>query len=80
MHKILIEEGHKPTIKRQKRLNLNMQEMVKKEVVKLVDVEVIYVISGNLWVSPIQCIPNKGGITIVENEKGKKIPIIMVNG
>ena len=37
MHKILMEEGHKPTIERQRRLNPNMQEVVKKEVVKLLD-------------------------------------------
>ena len=37
MNNILMEEGHKPTIERQRRLNPNMQEVVMKEVVKLLD-------------------------------------------
>ena len=46
MHKILMEEGHKSTIERQRRLNPNMQEVVKKEVVKLLDAGIIYPISN----------------------------------
>ena len=42
MHKILMQDGHKPTIERQRRLNLNIQEVVKKEVVKLLDAGIIY--------------------------------------
>ena len=80
MHKILMEEGHKPTIERQRRLNPNMQEVVKKEVVKLLDAGIIYPISDSSWVSPIQCVPKKGGMTIVENEEGEKVPTRVVNG
>ena len=42
MHKILMEDGFKPTIERKMRLNPNMQEVVKKEVVKLLDAGIIY--------------------------------------
>ena len=80
MHKILIEEGHKPTIERQRRLNPNMQEVVKKEVVKLLDAGIIYRISDSSWVSLIQCIPKKGGMTIVKNEVGESIHTRMMNG
>ena len=71
MQKILMEDGYKPTIERQRRLNPNMLEVVMKEVVKLLDAGIIYPISDSSWVSPIQCVPKKGGMTVVENEEGK---------
>ena len=80
MHKILMEEGHKTTIERQRRLNPNMQEVVRKEVLKLLDAGIIYPISDSSWVSPIQCVPKKGGMTIVENEGGDLIPTRVVSG
>ena len=80
MHKILMEDGHKPTIERQRRLNPNMQEVVKKEVVKLLDAGIIYPISDSSWVSPIQCVPKKGGMTVVKNEEGEFIPTRVVSG
>ena len=48
MHKILMENGYKPTIKRQRKLNPNLKEVVKKEVVKLLNAEIIYLISDSL--------------------------------
>ena len=68
-----MEDGYNPTIERQRRLNPNMQEVVKKEVVKLLDAGIIYPISNSSLVSPIQCVPKKGGMTVVENEEGKQI-------
>ena len=50
-----------------------MQEVVKKEVVKLLDVGIIYPISDSSWISLIQCVPKKGGMTIVKNEEGESI-------
>ena len=35
MHRIIIEDDHKPTIEHQRRLNPNMQEVVKMEILKL---------------------------------------------
>ena len=64
MHKILMEEECKPTIEQQRRLNLNMQEVVKKEIIKLLDVGIIYLILDSSWVSPIQCVPKKGEMTM----------------
>ena len=46
-HKINLEEGTKPAVQRQRRLNLNMQELVKKEVIKLLDAGIIYLISNS---------------------------------
>ena len=51
-----------------------MKEVVKNEVFKLLDVKIIYHISDSKWVSPIQVVPMKFGITIVKNEKCKPIP------
>ena len=53
----------------QRRLNPNIKEVVKKEVIKLLDAELIYPIFDNSWVSPTQVVPKKGGITVVPNEK-----------
>ncbi|XP_050217650.1 uncharacterized mitochondrial protein AtMg00860-like [Mercurialis annua] len=46
-----------------------MKEVVHKEIVKLLDAGIIYPISDSAWVSPIQCVPKKGGMTVIENEK-----------
>ena len=42
-----------------------MQEVVKKEIIKWLDAGVIYPIADSSWVCPVQCIPNKGGTTVV---------------
>ncbi|GJW30864.1 reverse transcriptase domain-containing protein [Tanacetum coccineum] len=45
-----------------------MQEVVKKEIVKLLDTGIIYPIADSPWVSPIHCVPKKGGLE-VDKEK-----------
>ncbi|GJU99840.1 reverse transcriptase domain-containing protein [Tanacetum coccineum] len=55
-------------------LNPNMQEVVKKEIVKLLDIGIIYPIADSPWVSPIHCVPKKGGITVVTNENDELVP------
>lgn len=57
MHKILLEDGSKPSREAQRRLNPPMMEVVKKEVLKLLDVGIIYPISDNKWVSLVQAVP-----------------------
>ncbi|GJT25984.1 reverse transcriptase domain-containing protein [Tanacetum coccineum] len=51
-----------------------MQEVVKKEIVKLLDIGIIYPIADSPWVSPIHCVPKKGGITVVTNENDELVP------
>ena len=51
-----------------------MKEVVRKEVLKWFDVEVIYSISDSPWVSLVQVIPKKGGTTVIENENNDLIP------
>ena len=68
MHKILMEEDYKPVAKPQRRLNPTMKEVFKNEVVKLLEAGMIYPISDNQWVSPVQIVPKKGGMTVIKNE------------
>jgi hypothetical protein len=51
-----------------------MREVVKKEVLKLLKAGVIYPISDTKWVSPVQVVPKKGGMTVIHNEKNELIP------
>ncbi|KAM1074448.1 hypothetical protein ACFX2B_019196 [Malus domestica] len=74
MHHIFLEEGAKPTREAQRRLNPPMMEVVKKEIIKLLDCGVIYPISDNRWVSLIQCVPKKSGVTVVENAENELVP------
>ena len=55
-----------------------MKEVVKKEVVKFLDAGIIYPISDNAWVSPVQVVPKKGRITVVKNENNELIPTRIV--
>ncbi|GJV84139.1 reverse transcriptase domain-containing protein [Tanacetum coccineum] len=57
-----------------------MKEVVKKEVIKLLDAGIIYPIYDSPWVSPIQVVPKKGGMTVVRNEKNELIPQRTVTG
>nr|GEX84516.1 reverse transcriptase domain-containing protein [Tanacetum cinerariifolium] len=57
-----------------------MQEVVKKEIVKLLDTGIIYPISDSPWVSPIQCVPKKRGIIVVTKENEELVPTRTVIG
>nr|GEW02299.1 reverse transcriptase domain-containing protein [Tanacetum cinerariifolium] len=72
-HKILMEEDYKPAVQSQRRVNPKIHELIKKEVIKLLDAGMIYPISDSPWVSPIHCVPKKCGITVVENENNELI-------
>ncbi|XP_076921585.1 uncharacterized protein LOC143583043 [Bidens hawaiensis] len=73
-----MEDEYKSVIQPQRRLNPNMSEVVKKEVIKLLDAGLIYPISDSSWVSPVQVIPKKGGMTVVTNERNELIPTRIV--
>ena len=74
MHKILLEENAKPSVKHQRRLNPVMKEVVRKEVLKWLNAGFIYEISDSPWVSPVHVVPKKGGFTVIRNEKNELIP------
>ncbi|BBN70423.1 transposable element gene [Prunus dulcis] len=80
MHKILLEDNAMPKRDAQRRLNPNMKEVVRKEVIKLLNVGIIYPISDSKWVSPVQVVPKKSGITVVKNEANELVPTRMTTG
>ncbi|GJV65006.1 reverse transcriptase domain-containing protein [Tanacetum coccineum] len=79
-HKILMEDDFKPAVQHQRRVNLKIHEVIKKEVIKLLDAGLIYPISDSPWVSPVHCVPKKGGMTIVTNDDNELIPTRLVTG
>lgn len=80
MHKIKLEEEFKSVVEPQRRLNLTMKEVVIKEVLKLHEAGMLYPILDTSWVSPVNIVPNKGGMTIIQNEKNELILDQIVTG
>ena len=74
MHKILLEDNAKNSIKHQRMLNPIMKEVVIKEVLKWLNPGFIYAISDNPLVNPVHVVPKKGGFTVIRNEKNELIP------
>ena len=64
----------------QRRLNQHMQEVVRAEVLQLLQAGIIYPISDSTWVSLTQAVPKKSGVTTVHNEKGEEIPTRLTTG
>nr|GEX78620.1 hypothetical protein [Tanacetum cinerariifolium] len=60
--------------------NPKIHDVIKQEVIKLLDVRLICPISDSPWVSPVHCVPKKGGFTVVENEDNELIPTRLVTG
>ncbi|GJS99647.1 reverse transcriptase domain-containing protein [Tanacetum coccineum] len=59
---------------------LKIHDVIKKEVEKLLDAGLIYPISDSPWVSPVHCVPKKGGMTVVTNDENKLVPTRLVTG
>ncbi|GJR66862.1 reverse transcriptase domain-containing protein [Tanacetum coccineum] len=75
-----MEDDFKQAVQHQRRVNPKIHEVIKKEVIKLLDAELIYPISDSSWVSPVHCVPKKSGMTVVENKDNKLIPTRLVTG
>ena len=71
---------HKPSIEHQRRLNPATKEVVKKEIIKWFNAGVIYPIVDSSLVCPVQCVPKKGGMTVIPNEKNELISMRLVTG
>jgi len=74
MHRIFMEEDFKLVAQSQRRLNPVMKEEVRKEVLELLNVEIIHPISDSAWVNPVQVVPKKGEMIVVHNEKNEIYP------
>nr|GEU78038.1 reverse transcriptase domain-containing protein [Tanacetum cinerariifolium] len=70
----------KPAVQHQRRVNPKINDVIKQEVLKLLDARLIYPISDSPWVSPVHCVPKKGGFTVVENEENELILTRLVIG
>ncbi|GJR64103.1 reverse transcriptase domain-containing protein [Tanacetum coccineum] len=75
-----MEEDYTLAVQHQRRVNPKIHDVIKKEVEKLLDAGLIYLISDSPWVSPVHCVPKKGGFTIVENEQNELILTRLVTG
>nr|GEY83656.1 reverse transcriptase domain-containing protein [Tanacetum cinerariifolium] len=62
-------KDYKPAVQHQRRVNPKIHDVIKKEVEKLLYAGLIYPISNSPWVSPVHCVPKKGGFTVVEKEE-----------
>nr|GFB04798.1 DNA-directed DNA polymerase [Tanacetum cinerariifolium] len=60
--------------------NPKIHDVIKKEVEKLLDSGLIYPISESPWVSPIHCVPKKGGMTVIKNDENKLVLTRLVTG
>ena len=69
-----MEKDTKSVVDHQRRLNPKMKEVVRNEILKLLEACIIYPIVDSQWVSPIHCVPKKGGITVVPNDNDELIP------
>jgi hypothetical protein len=57
-----------------------MQEVVRTEVIKLLDAGIIYPISDSKWVSPIHVVPRRVGLTVVKNKDNELVPTRIQSG
>nr|GFA80503.1 reverse transcriptase domain-containing protein [Tanacetum cinerariifolium] len=73
-------KDYKPAVQHQRRVNPKIYDVIKKEVENLLDAGLIYPISDSPWVSPVHCVPKKGGFTVVENEENVLIQTHLVTG
>ncbi|XP_070667355.1 uncharacterized protein [Malus domestica] len=80
MHRIFMEAGTKPIVEAQRRLNPITNEVVRVEVMMLLDAGIIYPISDSKWVSLTQVVPKKTGITVVKNDNNELVPTRMTTG
>ncbi|GJU83604.1 reverse transcriptase domain-containing protein [Tanacetum coccineum] len=79
-HKILMEEDYEPAVQHHRRVNPKIHDVIKKEVEKHLDAGLIYPISDSPWVSPVHCVPKKGGMTVVTNDENELVPTRLVTG
>nr|GFC25128.1 reverse transcriptase domain-containing protein [Tanacetum cinerariifolium] len=79
-HKILLEEYYSSKVQSQRKVNPKIHDVIKKEVEKLLDTGLIYPISESPWVSPIHCVPKKGGMTVIKNDEDELVPTRLVTG
>jgi hypothetical protein len=79
-HRIPTDLDCTPSREPQRRLSNTMREVVKKEVLKLLHARIIYPVPHSEWVSPVQIVPKKRGMSVVKNKKNELVPQRTVTG
>jgi hypothetical protein len=69
MHKINLEEDAKPVVDYQHHLNSKLKEVVRKEVIKLLEAGIIYLIADSKWVSHVPCVQRKEELLLFQMMK-----------
>ncbi|CAM8892938.1 unnamed protein product [Rhodiola kirilowii] len=80
MQRIHLEGDARPTRDALRCLNPKLNDVVKKEILKLLDAGIIYSIVDSEWVSPVHVVPKKGGLTVICNENNDLIPTRTMTG
>jgi hypothetical protein len=70
-HFIPIKDHCKPVVDHQRRLTHAIREVVKKEVIKLLDARIIYPVPRSEWLSLVRCVMKQRGLTVVKNENNE---------
>jgi hypothetical protein len=78
MHRILLKDDAKLVREPQRKLNPAMNQMVMKEILKLLHQGIIYQIYDSQWVSPIHMVPKNIGLTT--NKHNELVPARVQNG
>ncbi|CAM8975600.1 unnamed protein product [Rhodiola kirilowii] len=65
MHRINLEDDARPSRDALRRLKPKLNDVVKKEILKLLDAGIIYSVADSKWVSPMHGVPKKGGLTVI---------------
>ena len=79
-HRIHLKDSVKPYRDRQSTFNPIVQEVVKKEILKWLDHDIVYPILDSEWVSLVQVVPKKTGTTVTKNDNDELIPMRIQSG
>nr|GFC76974.1 reverse transcriptase domain-containing protein [Tanacetum cinerariifolium] len=77
---LTLHKDYSSKVQSHRRVNPKIHDVIKKEVEKLLDAGLIYLISDSPWVSPIHCVPKKGGMTVIKNDENELVPTRLVTG
>ena len=80
MHQIYLKENVKTSREPQRHLNPILKEIVRMEVMKLLDAGITYPISDIQWVSHMQVVPKKSRVIVVANEINELVPTRVQTG
>ena len=57
-----------------------MKDVDQNEVLKLLDVGIIYTVADGKWVSPTELVPKKSGVPVIKNDNDELIPTRVTAG